>query len=138
MTNDEIAKLARKYAEEYTREKYPNAPGHIRERIIEGRLEHMKDFIPWLLRTHYIVSKERSESNIISGWVARNKNGLLSLFKLYHPERGYDYNGDFGEWGTVIGHQMIIPYRFFPSLTWDDEPMEVEITIKPKKQSSTK
>ena len=46
ITNDEIAKLAREYAEEYTRKQYPNAPSHIRERIIEGRLEHMEDFIP--------------------------------------------------------------------------------------------
>ena len=59
ITNDEIAKLAREYAEEYTRKQYPNAPSHIRERIIEGRLEHMEDFIPWLLCTHCIVSKEK-------------------------------------------------------------------------------
>ena len=59
MTPEEIRKLAEEYAEEHTRKTYPNAPSLVRERIIEGRLEHMEDFIPWLLRTHCIVSKEK-------------------------------------------------------------------------------
>lgn len=74
-----------------------------------------------------------SEETVIQGWVARNKNGLPSLFRLYRPERGYDYNGDFGEWGTSIGYQMTIPNRLFPDLTWESEPLEVEIILKRKK-----
>lgn len=57
MDNDQITALAREYAEEYTKKKYPNVPGHVRERIIEGRMEHMEDFIPWLLRRFCLVEK---------------------------------------------------------------------------------
>ncbi len=57
MDKDQLTALAREYAEEYTKKKYPNAPGHVRERIVEGRLEHMEDFIPWLLRRYCIVEK---------------------------------------------------------------------------------
>lgn len=60
MTDQEITALAREYAEEYTKKKYPNAPGHVRERIIEGRMEHMEDFIPWLLRRYYLVEKSKA------------------------------------------------------------------------------
>lgn len=72
---------------------------------------------------------------VIQGWVARDKNGLLSLFRLYRPERGYDYNGDYGEWGTSIGYQMTIPNRLFPDLTWDSDPIEVGLIIKRKKKN---
>lgn len=79
--------------------------------------------------------ESESESTVIQGWVARDKDGLLSLFRLYRPERGYDYNGEFGEWGTSIGYKMTIPNRLFPDLTWDDDPIEVEIIIKRKKNA---
>ena len=62
MTQDKITALAREYAEEYTRKTYPNVPGHVRDRIIEGRLEHMEDFIPWLLRRFCLVEKKDVET----------------------------------------------------------------------------
>lgn len=62
MTPNQINALAREYAEEYTRKEYPNVPGHVRERIIEGRLEHMEDFIPWLLRHYCLVEKSKLET----------------------------------------------------------------------------
>lgn len=80
------------------------------------------------------IKQESKQETVISGWVARDKNGLLSLFRLYRPERGYDYNGDFGEWGTSIGCQITLPSRLFPDLTWDDDPIEVEIILKRKKK----
>lgn len=72
MTPEQITAIAREYAEEYTRKKYPNAPGHVRERIIEGRLEHMEDFIPWLLQRFCLVEKSvakqffQSRQNILT------------------------------------------------------------------------
>lgn len=59
MDNDQITALAREYAKEYTKKNYPNVPGHVRERIVEGRLEHMEDFIPWLLRRYCLVEKKQ-------------------------------------------------------------------------------
>lgn len=66
----------------------------------------------------------------ISGWVARDGDGTL-FFHQAKPVKGRYY------WDTPdlpAGDSMILPRESFPSLTWQDEPIEVEITIKPKKQ----
>lgn len=61
----------------------------------------------------------------ISGWVCRDKDGALCLY-YENPMRGKE------EWfGNYNCH---LPEDSFPSLTWESEPIEVEITIKPKKQ----
>ena len=61
----------------------------------------------------------------ISGWVCRDKDGTLCLY-YKKPMRGKE------EWFGNYDRQL--PEDSFPSLTWQDEPIEVEITIKPKKQ----
>lgn len=61
----------------------------------------------------------------ISGWVCRDKDGTLCLY-YNKPMRGKE------EWFGNYDRQL--PEESFPSLTWQDEPIEVEITIKPKKQ----
>lgn len=61
----------------------------------------------------------------ISGWVCRDKDGTLCLY-YKKPMRGKE------EWFGIYDRQL--PEDSFPSLTWQDEPIEVEITIKPKKQ----
>jgi hypothetical protein len=61
----------------------------------------------------------------ISGWVCRDKDGTLCLY-YKKPMRGKE------EWFGNYDRQL--PEDCFPSLTWQDEPIEVEITIKPKKQ----
>lgn len=63
----------------------------------------------------------------ISGWVARDKSGYLVLhYKKPHRTLGGD------KWYSALS-QKPLPKDHFPSLTWQDEPIEVEITIKPKK-----
>lgn len=86
-------------------------------------------------RAYALGKQEKVADTVIQGWVARDKNGLLSLFRLYRPERGYDYDGEFGEWGTSIGYQMTIPNRLFPDITWESDPEPVEIIIKRKKRN---
>lgn len=80
---------------------------------------------------------KEAEGEVISGWVARNEDGTPYLHRLL-PERGFDDDRNVGIWCNCIGYKMIVPKRLFPSLTCDDDPIEVEITIKPKKKSSTK
>lgn len=61
----------------------------------------------------------------IKGWVARDKRGTLNFFRA-HPRRITDSRGE-EYW---IGHvRMKQPNEFFPDLKWEDEPIEVELTI---------
>ena len=54
-------------------------------------------------------------------WVARDKNGKLCLYET-KPERDYDVKIWQAAW-FYIG----VLHNLFPDLTWEDEPMEVEI-----------
>lgn len=77
------------------------------------------------------LAKEYSPQSeaTISGWVARDRNGSLALYQSI-PER----LENLGYWRDGLGGEFDLSETDFPSLTWDDEPIEVEITIKPKKQ----
>ncbi len=86
-----------------------------------------------ILRDHYddllsfIESREKEESEfpIIKGWVARDKDGTLILGRACP----YRITGS----GVWMGfHQcMKIDNESFPDLKWEDEPIEVEIQIRP-------
>lgn len=69
-----------------------------------------------------------NEEYKIKGWVARDQqvdsfygNGLI----LHHSKPIREGN----EWSskTIAMH---LPFNFFPELTWESEPIEVELTIK--------
>lgn len=62
----------------------------------------------------------------IKGWVARDLDGQLCLFQDEKPIKEKKYwmsNGSIGKW-------MYIDSKTFHELTWEDEPIEVELTIK--------
>ena len=65
----------------------------------------------------------------ISGWVCRDKDGRLLLFRLNKPQRE-----TVGYWDSWDDGYEYLPSNLFPNLTWQDEPIEVEIQIKPKKR----
>jgi hypothetical protein len=58
-------------------------------------------------------------------WVARDEDGELVLHNFY-PERGVQ------GWWESDGDDLEIVSNLFPSLKWDDEPIEVEIVKKEK------
>lgn len=64
-----------------------------------------------------------SKETVISCWVARDKGGFLGLYS-WQPKQGD------GAW--ISGSCMVLPIKAFPGLTWDDDPIEVELTIKRK------
>lgn len=76
------------------------------------------------------LSEEQREATI-NGWVARTQDGLLGLLRI-KPERSC------GDWWIDLSADERAIYRLppelFPDITWDSDPIEVEITIKPKKQ----
>lgn len=88
-----------------------------------GYFSHDGELIP---QRYLEFNFEPSHSEAtISGWVCRDKDGALCLY-YENPMRGKE------EWfGNYNCH---LPEYSFPSLTWQDDPIEVEIIIKPKKQ----
>ena len=64
-----------------------------------------------------------AENTVISGWVARDKGRFLGLYP-WQPKRG--------DVAWLCGSCMVLQINTFPDLTWDDEPIEVELTIKRK------
>lgn len=68
-----------------------------------------------------------SEATVIQVWVACDKGGMVRLHYT-EPKRT-----DGGYWQGGF-KSTYLPKGKFPSLTWSDEPLEVELTIKPKKR----
>lgn len=58
----------------------------------------------------------------IKGWVARDSFGRVFLFKS-KPIRSN------GTWISALDYYSLLRSDF-PELTWEDEPIEVEFTIK--------
>lgn len=67
---------------------------------------------------------------VIQGWVARDKEGDIFLYK-HQPKRIYD--GEYSRWEEDIICTHSLPCELFPNLTWDSDPLPVEIIIKRKK-----
>lgn len=69
---------------------------------------------------------------VIQGWVARDNGGFISLFS-YLPKRSTHANA--GYWGFDDGRDEIdLPKSLFPDITWESDPIEVELIIKRKKK----
>ncbi|WP_290437781.1 hypothetical protein [Muribaculum intestinale] len=74
---------------------------------------------------------EEAEEVTIDGWVARNKDNSLYLFKAepwYNSPRGY-----WDDHLMSIGC-FSIPSESFPHITFDNSPIEITLTLKLKKQ----
>lgn len=69
---------------------------------------------------------EETEEVTIDGWMARNKDG--QIYGYWHePIREDDVWID--DYTPIL---ISPPQASFPSLTWESDPLEVTITIKPK------
>lgn len=67
--------------------------------------------------------QEIKQETVISGWVARDFDGDVFLYQN-EPDRNEI------AWNGYMMHSL--PVDSFPDLTWDDDPIEVELTIKRK------
>lgn len=69
-----------------------------------------------------------AEETVICGWVARDKTGYLVLhYKEPHRTLGN------AKWYSAQS-QKSLPRDSFPDLTWESDPIEVEIIIKRRKK----
>ena len=79
---------------------------------------------------------EDAEEVTIDGWVARDDEDLIGESGLYlYPVKPVRK----GHWFALPedverNAAMRLDVGLFPSLTWESDPLEVTITIKPKKQ----
>lgn len=70
-------------------------------------------------------SEQVDADTVIQGWVARDFDGDVFLYQN-EPDRNEI------AWNGYMMHSL--PVDSFPNLTWDSDPIEVEITIKRKKK----
>lgn len=75
-------------------------------------------------RSYALGKQEKNVDTVIRGWVARDKGRFLGLYP-WQPKRG--------DVAWVCGSCMVLPINTFPDLTWDGDPIEVELIIKRKK-----
>jgi hypothetical protein len=76
--------------------------------------------------------QESKQETVIQGWAARDESGLLNFF--YGGSVPYKNDND-GDWNTAFGRVLeYLPREMFPDLTWESDPIEVEIIIKRKKK----
>ena len=84
--------------------------------------------------------KELKPASAMKAWAARDENGQLA-FLARRPERPHhldpagvwqDMGGSSREWSEQYGPDP------FPELTWESEPVEVEIAITGKDAACSK
>ena len=76
-------------------------------------------------RRGYIKCAEEYESlPKIRGWVATNLGGVPQFF-LGKPYRDMEF-----EVWKNMGEEISLPYNSFPEITWESEPVEVELLIR--------
>lgn len=67
----------------------------------------------------------------LQGYVARDRDGRLSFFQHRKPIRNIHGWWQSPKWRDNGGYRL--PESAFPDLTWDSDPIEVEIIVKRKK-----
>ena len=79
---------------------------------------------------------EKSEEVTIDGWVARDEEDVMGESELYlYPVKPFRKEHWFAlPEDTEHNAAMRLDVGLFPNLTFENSPMEVEITIKPKKK----
>lgn len=81
-----------------------------------------------------IKQETDAEDTVISGWMARDEDGSLTLF--YGSDKPSKKDND-DYWSAVFGNTLeYLPQEMFPDIKWEDaEPTKVEIIIKRKTKS---
>lgn len=80
---------------------------------------------------NFALGKQETDADtVISGWVARDKSGYLVL----HYKKPHRTFGN-AKWYSAQS-QKSLPRDSFSDLTWDSDPIEVELIIKRKKNGN--
>ena len=79
----------------------------------------------------------KENDTMIQGWVCRDKkdNALnLHAEKPYRAQSGYDVYNEPDWWESDCASLLPLDKSLFPDLTWESDPIEVELIIKRKKK----
>ena len=123
----DVEKAAEKYADEI---KIPaSIPGvmvpFIKDLAHDAYLQAAQDFLG-----KQESKQESKQETVIQGWVARDKSGYLVL----HYKKPHRTFGN-AKWYSAQS-QKSLPRDSFSDLTWDSDPIEVELIIKRKKNGN--
>lgn len=104
-------------------------PSHNKSIFAKKTLEFAFD------RAYALGKQEKDADTVIQGWVARDQDGYISLFKD-KPTRDTCDKDDipYGFWDEANSNHLELPITSFPDLTWESDPEPVEIIIKRKKK----
>ena len=95
--------------------------------------EYSKSAFSYAFDSAYALGKQEKDvdETVIRGWVARDENGDLVCCAGSKPYK--EENIPF--WKVNFRNFIeCIPNDLFPDLTWNDDPIEVELIIKRKKK----
>lgn len=86
----------------------------------------------------YALGKQKkdAEDTVIQGWVCRDKKDkalYLHAEKPYRAQSGCDVWDGPDWWESDCPYLLPLDKSLFPNLTWESDPIEVEIIIKRKK-----
>lgn len=68
------------------------------------------------------------KEHTIKGWIARNEDNSLGIFFLCPPQRINEKRYKYWFGGTNNRKQL--DNNWFPEITWESDPVEVELSIK--------
>ena len=68
--------------------------------------------------------KGKNTQIALKGWVARDKSGEISLYRL-EPNRSMKAD----VWDALLCDTLLIDRTAFPDLTWEDEPLKVVVQL---------
>lgn len=88
-------------------------------------------------RAYALGKHEKGADTVIQGWVARDQDGYISLFKDKPTRDTFDKDDvPYGFWDEANSNHLELPITSFPDLTWESDPIEVELVIKRKKNGN--
>lgn len=126
---------AQEYAEKKLRTEYPDSAFTQMDKVVPL-------FDAYDIQQAYLdgytaceQSMTDSEAIVIQGWVCRDKKDNALNFhaeKPYRAQSGYDVCDEPDWWESDCASFLPLDKSLFPDLTWESEPLEVEIIMKPK------
>lgn len=116
---EDVEKAAEEYAEKAMEHVYSEEWD---SEYVQGLIE-----AAWYDGYTALGKQENDANTVISGWVARDKDGHLFMY-CTKPERNENLQVWMGRYADFCLRDIL-----FPDLTWDDEPIEVGIIIKQKR-----
>ena len=82
--------------------------------------------LDWVLSFIESLEKEQPQVQKIKGWVVRDSFGLE-----FYRRKPYRVIGEISHWTDKLGpnSEWFLDESLFPELKWEDDPIEVELTI---------